>query len=61
VCPWYETQHVREITGAAPVHFTMPRGLTAPHCSRNVWDTRGRRSRSEKYIVPVSLASPARP
>ena len=25
----------------------MPRGLGAPHCSRKVWDTRGRRSRSE--------------
>ena len=43
-----------------PVHFTIPRGLAAPHCSRNVCDTRGSFSRSEKCIVPASLREAAR-
>ena len=39
-------------------HVTMPRGLGAPHCMRNVRETRGSFSRSSKRSVPASLPNP---
>ena len=41
-----------------PVHLTTPRRLAAPHCNRNTCETRVSFSRSEKWSVPVSFASP---
>jgi hypothetical protein len=41
-----------------PVHFTVPRGIGAPHCSRTTYECLGSLSSTSKVRVPASFAVP---